>query len=75
VQHGTGAGTVAPSQTRAQQQLRWATMATKDMGRKEGVLCPLGEGGAEYASNTMLSGPRSTFVPSGIFIHPAVWPQ
>jgi len=24
---------------------------------------------------TMLSGSRPTFVPSGIFIHPAVWPQ
>ena len=25
---------------RAQQQLRWATVATIDMGRKEGLLCP-----------------------------------
>jgi len=25
--------------------------------------------------NTMRSGPRPTFVPSGILIHPAVWPQ
>jgi len=26
-------------------------------------------------SNTMWPGPRSTSVPSGIFIRPAVWPQ
>jgi len=26
-------------------------------------------------SNTMWPGPRSTPVPSGVFIHPAVWPQ
>jgi len=25
--------------------------------------------------NTMWLGPRSTSVPSGVFIHPAVWPQ
>ena len=32
-------------------------------------------GGAGSASNTMLSGPKPTIVPSGILIHPAVWPQ
>jgi len=26
-------------------------------------------------SNTMWPGPRPTFLPSGIFIHPTVWPQ
>jgi len=26
-------------------------------------------------SNTMWPAPRSTSVPSGVFIHPAVWPQ
>ena len=26
-------------------------------------------------SNTMWPGPRSTSLPSGVFIHPAVWPQ
>jgi len=26
-------------------------------------------------SNTMWPGPRSTSVPSAVFIHPAVWPQ
>jgi len=27
------------------------------------------------SSNTMWPGPRSTSVPCGVFIHPAVWPQ
>jgi len=49
-------------------------LATTDMGRKlEEGLCPWG--GAGSASNTMLPGPRATFVPSGILIHPAVWSQ
>jgi len=26
-------------------------------------------------SNTMWPGPRSTSVPSDVFIHPAIWPQ
>ena len=26
-------------------------------------------------SNTKWPGPRSTSLPSGVFIHPAVWPQ
>jgi len=37
-------------------------------------LCPFA-GGAGSPSNTIWPGPRSTSVPSGIFIHPAVWPQ
>ena len=37
------------------------------------VLPPLGRAG--FPSNTMSPGPRSTSVPSGILIHPAVWPQ
>ena len=32
-------------------------------------------GGAGSTSNTMLPGPRPTYLPSGILIHPAVWPQ
>ena len=32
-------------------------------------------GGAGSASNTVWPGPRPTFVPSGILIHPAIWPQ
>jgi len=31
--------------------------------------------GAGSPSNTMWPGPRSTSVQSGVFIHPAVWPQ
>ena len=32
-------------------------------------------GGAGSLSNTTWHGPRPTFVPSGILIHPAIWPQ
>ena len=32
-------------------------------------------GGAGSPSNTMLPGPRPASVPSGVFIHPPVWPQ
>jgi len=40
-----------------------------------GLLCPFPLGGAGSSSNTMSHGPRPTSVPSGILIHPAVWPQ
>jgi len=46
---------------------------TIDMGGKVG-LCPF-LGGAGFPSNTLSPGPRPSSVPSGIFIHPAVWPQ
>jgi len=36
---------------------------------------PLWGGGAASPSNTMSPEPRTTSVPSGILIHPAVWPQ
>jgi len=36
---------------------------------------PLLEGGAGSPCNTMRPGLRPTFMRSGIFIHPAVWPQ
>jgi len=51
-------------------------LATIDMGQKVGGAVPLFRG-AEYPSNTMLPGTRPTSVglPSGILIHPAVWPQ
>jgi len=39
-----------------------------------GLLCPF-HGGSWVLSNTMWPGPRSTSVPSGIFIHPPVCPQ
>ena len=44
---------------------------TIDMGDNWG-LCPLW-GEARSPCNTMWPGPRPTFVPSGILIHPAVW--
>ena len=43
--------------------------------KREGDCCAPSVGGARSPSNTMWSGPRSTSVPSGVFIHPAVWPQ
>ena len=48
-------------------------MARTDMGRKLKAV-PLWEG-AGSPSNTMSAGPRPTSVPSGILIHPTVWPQ
>jgi len=64
-------------------------LATIDMGRKVAgvvppfcgaswvVLCPLFGGGTESPSSIMSPGPRPTSasVPSGILIHPVVWPQ
>jgi len=49
-------------------------LATTDMDRKEGDAVPL-SGGAGFPSNTMWSQQRSTFLPRGILIHPAVWPR
>jgi len=49
--------------------------ATIDMDRQvRGLLCPF-PWGAGSPSNTMSPGPGTTSVPSGILIHPAVWPQ
>ena len=51
-------------------------LATIDMGHKEGgAAVPLSVGGVGSPCNTMSPGPRPTSVPSGILIHPAVWPQ
>jgi len=33
------------------------------------------QGAAGSSSNTMWPGPRLTSIPSGILIHPTVWPQ
>jgi len=44
------------------------------MGRKEGAAVPL-SGGAGSPYNTIWTGPSPTSVPSGVLIHPAVWPQ
>ena len=43
--------------------------------KKTGGCCAAFAGGAGPPSNTMWPGPRSTSVPSDIFIHPALWPQ
>jgi len=50
-------------------------LATTDMGRKVGPAVPLFWGTAGSPSNTMPLGLRPTFLPSGISIRPAVWPQ
>jgi len=44
------------------------------MGRKLGGSPPF-IGGAASLSDTMLPGSRSTSIPSGMLMHPAVWPQ
>jgi len=62
--------------TRAQQLLRWATVPEHAKWTENcGAAVPLSMGGAGSPSNTMLPGPRPTSVPSGILIHPTVWPQ
>jgi len=43
-------------------------------GLKEGGAVPLSRS-AGNPSNTMWPVRRSTSIPSGVFIHPAVWPQ
>jgi len=48
-------------------------LATINTGQKLGAV-PL-FGGAGSPANTMLPGPRPIFLPSGILIHRAVWPQ
>jgi len=51
-------------------------LATTDIGRKQGrELCPLCWEGAGSPSNTKSPALRPTSVPSGILIHPTVWPQ
>jgi len=44
-------------------------------GPKRGALLCLFSSIAGNPSNTKWPGPRSTSVPSGVLIHPAVWPQ
>ena len=44
------------------------------MGRKMGGAVPF-SGGAGSPSNTKSPGTRPTSIPSGILVHPAVWPQ
>jgi len=49
-------------------------LATTDMGRKLGGYALFGVG-AGSPSSTMWPGLRPTSIPSGILIHPPVWPQ
>jgi len=64
----------------------WSGRPCRSVGRKvgEGCCAPFRGGvgfavalskGAGSPSNTMWPGPRPTSIPSGIFIHPTVWPQ
>jgi len=57
----------------------WRPFGYNRHGPKRGgrLLCPFRRGGSWVPStcNTMWPGLRSTSVPSGILIHPAVWPQ
>jgi len=50
-------------------------LTTRDMGKKSGLLYPFPCGVAGSPSNTTSPGLRPTSLPSGILIHPAVWPQ
>jgi len=50
-------------------------LARIDMSRKLGGGAVPPFGGAESTSNIMWPGARPTSVPSGILIHPAVWPE
>jgi len=50
-------------------------LATIDMAQKVGTAVPLSMWELQSPSNTMSSRPRPTSVPSGILIHPTVWPQ
>jgi len=46
------------------------------MGQKlGGEAVPFFLGRAGSPQNTKSPGPRSTLIPSGILVHPAVWPQ
>jgi len=55
---------------RLQPRLRWGPSSPK-----EAQLCPFLGWLVGSPSNTMSSGLRPTSIPSGILIHPAVWPQ
>jgi len=61
--------------TRAQQYLRWTTVGHLRHKPKSGGCCATFRRGAGFPSNTSSHGLRFTSVPSGIFIHPTVWPQ
>ena len=70
-----GALSVPQSRTvLGKQELSSSYKITIGMGRKEGAGVPLSPI-AGNPSNTKWPGPSSTSVPSGVLIHPAVWPQ
>jgi len=50
-------------------------LATTGMGRKMGGAAVGGWVPTGSPSNTMWPGPKPTSLPSGILIHPTVWPQ
>ena len=50
-------------------------LATTYVGRKLGDCAPFRRGVAGSLSNRKSPGLRSTSVPCGILIHPAIWPQ
>ena len=52
-------------------------LATIDLGQKLGGWCALFFFGGEAGSPSITKspGPRPTSIPSGILVHPAVWPQ
>jgi len=63
--------------TRAQQLLKWATVWPQHTWAEKlgGSCCAPFHGGAGFPSNTMSPEPRPTSIPSGILIHPTIWPQ
>jgi len=79
---GTPSNTTSPGArfTSFYHRTKWyldpsSRLATIDIGRKLGGAVPFLMGGAESPSNTKSLRPRPTNIPSGILIHPAVWPQ
>jgi len=50
-------------------------LATMHRPKSRGCCAPFRWQAAGFLSNTMLLGPKPISVPSGIQIHPAVWPQ
>jgi len=61
--------------TRAQWWLIWATVRERSGPKSGGLQCPFPWLRAEFLSNIMPPGPRPISVPSGILIHPTIWPQ
>jgi len=59
--------------TRAQQLLKWATVWPQQTWAEKWAGAAVG--GTGSWSNTTWPGPRPTSLPSGILIHPTVWPQ